>query len=121
MRLRRIATGPHVVCPAARARFQHRAPVSVPLHELRDVSVAESEEVVKDEDLPVDSRAGTEVLNFLRRSVTEFGQTIIMVTHDPTAAAHADRVIFLADGAIVDELHEANADTIIDKMKSLGG
>ena len=67
----------------------------------------------------LDSRAGTEVLNFLRRSVTEFGQTIIMVTHDPSAAAHADRVIFLADGAIVDELHQPTAEVVLDRLKTL--
>jgi len=67
----------------------------------------------------LDSRAGTEVLNFLRRSVTEFGQTIIMVTHDPTAAAHADRVIFLADGRVVDELDDPTAEGVLDTMKRL--
>jgi putative ABC transport system ATP-binding protein len=52
----------------------------------------------------LDSRSGAEVLGFLRRSVDEFGQTVVMVTHDATAASYADRVLFLADGAIVDEL-----------------
>jgi len=69
----------------------------------------------------LDSRSGAEILTFMRKAVDELGQTIVMVTHDPIAASYADRVVFLADGAIVDELHEANADTIIDKMKSLGG
>src|SRR5699024_870225 len=54
----------------------------------------------------LDSRSGAEVLGFLRRSVREFGQTIVMVTHDPNAAAYADRVLFLGDGRIVDEMHE---------------
>jgi len=69
----------------------------------------------------LDSRSGAEILNFMRKAVDDLGQTIVMVTHDPNAASYADRVVFLADGAIVDELVEANADAIIDKMKSLGG
>jgi putative ABC transport system ATP-binding protein len=60
------------------------------------------------------------LLTFLRTAVTELGQTIAMVTHDPTAASYADRVIFLADGHIVDELHAATADEILDHMKNLG-
>ena len=54
----------------------------------------------------LDSRSGAEVLTLLRRSVDEFGQTVVMVTHDPVAAAFTDRVLFLADGAVVDELRE---------------
>jgi putative ABC transport system ATP-binding protein len=69
----------------------------------------------------LDSRSGAEILTFMLKAVDELGQTIVMVTHDPIAASYADRVVFLADGAIVDELLEANTDTIIDKMKSLGG
>ena len=68
----------------------------------------------------LDSRSGAEILTFMRKAVDDLGQTIVMVTHDPNAASYADRVVFLADGAIVDELHEANADAILDKMKSLG-
>ena len=67
----------------------------------------------------LDSRAGAEVLSFLRNSVREFGQTIVMVTHDPNAASYSDRVIFLADGKIVDELRDPSADTVLDKLKSL--
>jgi putative ABC transport system ATP-binding protein len=67
----------------------------------------------------LDSRASAEVLSFLRRSVTEFDQTIVMVTHDPTAATYADRVIFLADGRLADELQAPTADTIHDRLKSL--
>jgi putative ABC transport system ATP-binding protein len=67
----------------------------------------------------LDSRSGAEVLGFLRNSVREFGQTVVMVTHDPNAASYADRVIFLADGAIVDELHDPRADDVLDKLKSL--
>ncbi|MFF9984774.1 ABC transporter ATP-binding protein [Streptomyces erythrochromogenes] len=65
----------------------------------------------------LDSRAGAEVLGFLRRSVDELGQTIVMVTHDPVAASYADRVIFLADGRIVDEMHAPTADQVLDRMK----
>ncbi len=67
----------------------------------------------------LDSRAGAEVLKFLRNSVREHGQTIVMVTHDPTAAAFADRVVFLADGQIVSELIEPTAETVLDTMKKL--
>ena len=69
----------------------------------------------------LDSRAGAEVLNFLRRSVRDYGQTIVMVTHDPNAASYADRVVFLADGHIVDELAEPTADAVLDTMKRLDG
>ncbi|GAA3511740.1 ABC transporter ATP-binding protein [Actinocatenispora rupis] len=67
----------------------------------------------------LDSRSGQEVLGFLRDSVRQFGQTIVMVTHDPNAASYADRVVFLADGAIVDELHDPTADAVLEKMKTL--
>ncbi len=60
-------------------------------------------------------------LDFMRRSVDEFGQTIVMVTHDPTAAAYADRVLFLADGRIVDEMEAPTAGKVLDFMKKLGG
>ena len=67
----------------------------------------------------LDSRSGAEVLGFLQRSVRGHGQTIVMVTHDPVAAGYADRVVFLADGEIVHELLEPDADTVLDAMKSL--
>ncbi|MFI5935440.1 ABC transporter ATP-binding protein [Actinoplanes sp. NPDC051494] len=67
----------------------------------------------------LDSRSGAEVLGFLRSSVREHGQTIVMVTHDPVAASYADRVVFLADGEIVDELHGPTAETVLDTMKRL--
>jgi putative ABC transport system ATP-binding protein len=65
----------------------------------------------------LDSRSGAEVLGFLRNSVRELGQTVVMVTHDPVAAAYADRVIFLADGRIVDELQAPSAEAVLDRMK----
>jgi putative ABC transport system ATP-binding protein len=67
----------------------------------------------------LDSRSGAEVLGFLRDSVRRFGQTIVMVTHDPNAASYADRVIFLADGAVVSELADPTAETVLDTMKRL--
>jgi putative ABC transport system ATP-binding protein len=67
----------------------------------------------------LDSRSGTDILRFLRRSVREFNQTIVMVTHDPAAAAHADRVMFLLDGRLVNELVSPSPDEVLDTMKSL--
>jgi len=67
----------------------------------------------------LDSLSSQEVLGFLRRSVDEFGQTIVMVTHDPEAAGHTDRVVFLADGRIVDELREPTAEPVLERMKRL--
>ena len=67
----------------------------------------------------LDSRSSAEVLGFLRRSVTELGQTIVMVTHEPSAAAYADRVLFLADGRIVDEMRAPTADSVLDRMKGM--
>ena len=69
----------------------------------------------------LDSRAGAEVLEFLRRSVDDFGQTIVMVTHDPTAASYADHVLFLADGQIVDTMDDPTADRVLDRMKGFDG
>ena len=68
----------------------------------------------------LDSRSGTEVLSFMRRSVDEFGQTIVMVTHDPTAASYAHRVVFLADGRIVGSLDDPTAASVLDVMRELG-
>jgi putative ABC transport system ATP-binding protein len=65
----------------------------------------------------LDSCAGSEVLGFLRRAVDELGQTIAMVTHDPIAAAHADRVLFLTDGQVVDEMARPTADRVLERMK----
>ncbi|MEU8081364.1 ABC transporter ATP-binding protein [Catellatospora citrea] len=82
--------------------------------------VAQPEVIFADEPTGnLDSRSGAEILGFLRRSVTEHGQTIVMVTHDANAASYADRVIFLADGQIVDELTEPTADAVLDRIKRL--
>ena len=67
----------------------------------------------------LDSTSGGEVLSFMRRSVDEFGQTIVMVTHDAMAASYADRVVFLADGRLRAELRSPTAESVLDTMKSL--
>lgn len=67
----------------------------------------------------LDSNSGEELLGFMRDAVDEYGQTIVMVTHDPKAASFSDRVIFLKDGQIVDELGDPDAGEIYDKLKSL--
>ena len=69
----------------------------------------------------LDSRSSGEVLSILRNSVSHLGQTVVMVTHDPRAAGYADRVVFLADGRIVDELRSPTADRVLDRMKNLEG
>jgi putative ABC transport system ATP-binding protein len=68
----------------------------------------------------LDSKAGTEILKFLRRAVDEFGQTIVMVSHDPVAASYADRIVFLADGRVADEMLHPTATDILDHLKVLG-
>jgi putative ABC transport system ATP-binding protein len=68
----------------------------------------------------LDSNSGGEILQFMRDAVDEFGQTIVMVTHDPNAAAYADRVVFLADGRVVDELDQPTRDGVLETMKRLG-
>jgi putative ABC transport system ATP-binding protein len=67
----------------------------------------------------LDSRSGGEVMRFLRNSVREFGQTMILVTHDPIAAAFADRVVFLADGKVVDEMADPSAERVLRRMRPL--
>ncbi|HUF59870.1 MAG TPA: ABC transporter ATP-binding protein [Actinomycetota bacterium] len=67
----------------------------------------------------LDSHASGELLTFLKAAVTDHGQTIVMVTHDPTSAAYADRIVFLADGQIVDEMRDPTAEKVLDRMKSL--
>jgi putative ABC transport system ATP-binding protein len=68
----------------------------------------------------LDSRSSAELLGFLRRAVSELGQTVVMVTHDATAASYADRVLFLADGRLVDEMLRPTADAVLEYMKHLG-
>jgi putative ABC transport system ATP-binding protein len=69
----------------------------------------------------LDSTSSAEVLEFLRRSVDDFGQTIVMVTHDPVAASYTDRVVFLADGRIVDELRNPDRESILARLTGLSG
>ncbi|MGO8686427.1 MAG: ABC transporter ATP-binding protein [Candidatus Dormibacteria bacterium] len=68
----------------------------------------------------LDSKAGGELLGFLRKAVDDLGQTIVMVTHDPLAASHTDRVVFLADGRVVQEMRSPTADTILAVVRHLG-
>ena len=69
----------------------------------------------------LDSKASQEILTFLRSAVKDHGQTIVMVTHDASAASFADRIVFLGDGRIVDEMLEPTTDRILDRLKSLEG
>jgi putative ABC transport system ATP-binding protein len=69
----------------------------------------------------LDSRTGAEILSYMRNAVREYGQTIVMVTHDPIAASYADRAVFLADGRIVDDVDQPTADSVIDRIRHLGG
>jgi putative ABC transport system ATP-binding protein len=68
----------------------------------------------------LDSTTGGEILSFMRMAVDQLDQTIVMVTHDPVAAAYADRIVFLADGKVVSEMLEPTAEKVLDRMKSLG-
>jgi putative ABC transport system ATP-binding protein len=69
----------------------------------------------------LDSRSSAELLAFLRMAVSDLGQTVVMVTHDPNAAGYADRVLFLADGAVCDEMRDPTADAVLEHMLHLGG
>ncbi len=69
----------------------------------------------------LDSKSSAELLAFLARAVKEFGQTIVMVTHDPGAASYSDHVVFLEDGRIAGELNAPTAESVIDRMKRFGG
>ncbi|HXY27836.1 MAG TPA: ABC transporter ATP-binding protein [Acidimicrobiales bacterium] len=68
----------------------------------------------------LDSNSSTEMLSFLRRSVDEVGQSVVMVTHDPRGASYADRVVFLADGNVVDELVGPTPDSVLERVRTLG-
>jgi len=108
-----------------RARLDHR-PSELSGGQQQRVAVARAlagrpEIVFADEPTGnLDSRSGAEILDFMRRAVRELGQSIVMVTHDPVAASYADRVVFLADGRIVDELASPTADSVLDRMKNFG-
>lgn len=69
----------------------------------------------------LDSKSGSELMSFMRRAVKEFGQTIVMVTHDPVTAAYADRIVFLADGKTVDEMLDPTVESVLDRLKELEG
>lgn len=69
----------------------------------------------------LDSTSGAGLLSFMRQAVRELGQTIVMVTHDPVAAAYADRVVFLADGKVVSQMSDPTSESIMDHLKVLGG
>jgi putative ABC transport system ATP-binding protein len=69
----------------------------------------------------LDSRSGAEILSFMRQAVRELGQTIVMVTHDPGAASYSDRVVLLADGRIVDEIHAPTPDAVLDRIMRIAG
>ena len=68
----------------------------------------------------LDSATGAEILTFMKKAVREYGQTIVMVTHDPVAASYADRVLFLADGKVVDEMFDPDEDQVLSRMKRFG-
>ena len=68
----------------------------------------------------LDSRSSAEILAFMRQAVKEYGQTIVMVTHDPVAASYADRVLILADGNLVHEILQPTTDSVVDFMKTFG-
>jgi putative ABC transport system ATP-binding protein len=70
--------------------------------------------------LNLDSRTGAELLGFLRTSVRELAQTVIMVTHDPIAASYADRVVLLADGRLAGEVVDPTADSVLDALRAMG-
>jgi putative ABC transport system ATP-binding protein len=107
-----------------RDRLQHR-PAELSGGQQQRIAVARAlagrpEVIFADEPTGnLDSRSSAEILTFMRQVVDNFGQTIVMVTHDPTAAAYAHRVVFLTDGRIVDDLHDPTADSILDKMRTL--
>ena len=68
----------------------------------------------------LDSKTGHQILDFMRKAVDELGQTIVMVTHDPVAASIADRIVFLADGKVVDEMRGPTPEKVLDRMKRFG-
>jgi putative ABC transport system ATP-binding protein len=109
-----------------RPRLQHR-PAELSGGQQQRVAVARAlvsrpDIVFADEPTGnLDSHTSAEILAFMREAVREFGQTIVMVTHDPVAASYADRAVFLADGRIVDDLTDPTTETVFDRMRTLGG
>ena len=107
-----------------RARLEHR-PGQLSGGEQQRVAAARAllsrpEVVFADEPTGnLDSHASSELLEFLSKAVAELGQTIVMVTHDPIAASYAERVVFLADGKVVDEITQPTAQRILDRMKRI--
>jgi putative ABC transport system ATP-binding protein len=69
----------------------------------------------------LDSRSSAEILGFLRRAADDFGQTVVMVTHDAVAASYADSIVFLEDGRVVDDMADPTAQRVLDRMKAFGG
>ncbi len=118
---RRSGTPPSSTRSASRDRLGHR-PNQLSGGQQQRVAVARamaSRPAIVFADEPtgnLDSRSGAEVLTLLRRSVDEFGQTVVMVTHDPVAAAFTDRVLFLADGAVVDEVRDPDREVVLEHM-----
>jgi putative ABC transport system ATP-binding protein len=110
---------------AIRDRLRHR-PIEMSGGQQQRVAIARAlatrpEIIFADEPTGnLDSKAGAEVLEFMRRAVDDMGQTIVMVTHDPTAASNADRIVFLADGRIVDEMYSPTAEKVLERMKQFG-
>jgi putative ABC transport system ATP-binding protein len=106
-------------------RLQHR-PAELSGGQQQRVAVARAlatrpEIVFADEPTGyLDSRAGAEVLSFMRKAVDDMGQTIVMVTHDPTAASYSDQIVFLADGRTVDEMRNPTAERVLERMKRFG-
>jgi putative ABC transport system ATP-binding protein len=117
----------HVVQTVGLANRLHHRPSELSGGQQQRVAVARAlasqpEIIFGDEPTGnLDSRTGAEILGFMRRAVDELGQTIVMVTHDPVAASYAQRVIFLADGHIVDEMDEPTPERVLDRLKSFGG
>lgn len=117
----------HVVATVGLADRLHHKPSELSGGQQQRVAVARAlverpEIIFADEPTGnLDSHSSAEILSFMAGAVREFGQTVVMVTHDPIAAAYASRVLFLADGRIVDELMSPTRDTILDAMRRIGG
>ena len=116
----------HLVAVGIRDRLSHR-PAELSGGQQQRVAgaralVSRPEIVFADEPTGnLDSRSGQEILRFLRSAVKDHGQTIVMVTHDASAASFADRIVFLGDGKVVDEMLDPTTDRILDRLKSLEG